>query len=342
MVEGRRRLSHSREVNASAWTFKTFGDYRSVLERTTAPLTSPGPLECLVRVKVFALNFPDLLLIAGKYQLKPELPATPGMEAMGVVEVAGPGSRFAPGDRVSISVLHGAFVDSGVFADAFLMPVPKGMSDEQAAAFHVTYQTSFCGLERRANLKAGETLLVHGAAGGVGTAAVQLGRAMGATVIATAGGPEKCAVARQCGAQHVIDTRSEDFVERVKVLTEGKGADVIYDPIGGETFDKSTKVLAFEGRLLVIGFASGTIPTIAVNRLLLKTAAVVGLQWGAYKLIAPQLVEDAHRTLSAMFEAGKIAPVIDPRRFEFAQLPDALAHLESRKAVGKVVVKSGG
>ncbi len=325
-------------MTPSAWAFETFGDYRSVLRQTPLTLASPGPLECLVRVKALALNFPDLLLIAGKYQLKPELPATPGMEAMGVVEQVGPGSRFAPGDRVSISVLHGAFVEAGVFPDAFLMPVPKGMSNAQAAAFHVTYQTSFCGLGRRASLEAGETLLVHGAAGGVGTAAVQLGRAMGATVIATAGGPDKCAVARQCGAHHVIDTRSEDFVERVKTLTEGKGADVIYDPVGGETFDKSTKVLAFEGRLLVIGFASGTIPTIAVNRLLLKTASVVGLQWGAYKLVAPQVVEDAHRTLSAMFEAGAIAPVIDPRRFDFAQLPEALAHLESRKAVGKVVV----
>lgn len=325
-------------ATSAAWTFKTFGDYRSVLERSTVPVPDPGPLECLVRVKACALNFPDLLLVAGKYQLKPELPATPGMEAMGIVERAGPGSRYAPGDRVSISVLHGAFVEQGVFPDAFLMPVPTGMSDEQAAAFHVTYQTSFCGLERRANLKAGETLLVHGAAGGVGTAAVQLGRAMGATVIATAGGPEKCAVAKQCGAHHVIDTRAEDFVERVKQLTDGRGADVIYDPVGGETFDKSTKVLAFESRLLVIGFASGTIPTVAVNRLLLKTASVVGLQWGAYKLVAPQVVEAAHRTLSAMFEAGKLAPVIDPRRFRFAELPDALAHLESRKAVGKVVV----
>jgi NADPH2:quinone reductase len=323
---------------SSAWTFKAFGPYRSVLERASLTVGAPGPLECVVQVRACALNFPDLLLIAGKYQLKPELPATPGMEAMGIVEEAGPGSRFKPGDRVSISVLHGAFVDRGIFPDAFLMPVPTGMSDEQAAAFHVTYQTSFCGLERRAWLKAGETLLVHGAAGGVGTAAVQLGVAMGATVIATAGGPEKCAVAKQCGAHHVIDTHSEDFVERVKSLTEGRGADVIYDPIGGETFDKSTKVLAFEGRLLVIGFASGTIPSIMVNRLLLKTASVVGLQWGAYKLIAPHLVEEAHRTLSAMFEAGKIAPVIDPRRFTFAQLPDALAHLESRQAVGKVVI----
>lgn len=323
-----------------AWTFDRFGPFAEVLALTQQPpLPAPQQAECLVAVKAVALNFPDLLLVAGKYQVKPELPAVPGMEAMGVVEAAGPASRFRVGQRVSISLVNGAFTERGVYPDAFLLPVPDGMSNAQAAAFHVTYQTSLFGLDHRAHLQAGETLLVHGAAGGVGTAAVQLGKALGARVIATAGGAAKVAVAKQCGADDVIDTRTEDFVERVKSLTEGRGADVIYDPIGGETFDKSTKVLAFEARLLVIGFASGVIPTVAVNRLLLKTASVVGLQWGMYKFVAPEKVAAAHDRLCELFTKGLVAPVIDPKRFSFEQLPKALAHLESREAVGKVVVE---
>jgi NADPH2:quinone reductase len=321
-----------------AWQFDTFGPFRDVLRLREVPTPTPGEGECLVRLMALALNFPDLLVISGAYQVKPELPAVPGMEAMGVVEAVGPNARFRPGQRVCVNVVNGAFAEKGVFPDALLLDVPEGMSDAQGAAFHVTYQTSLFALEHRAGLKANETLLVHGAAGGVGTAAVQLGKALGARVIATAGGPEKTAVAKACGADDVIDTRSEDFVARVKALTDGRGADVIYDPIGGTTFDQSTKVLAFEGRLLVIGFASGVIPTVAVNRLLLKTASVVGLQWGMYKFVAPGKVQAAHERLSALFREGRIAPVIDPARFSFEQLPDALAHLESRAAVGKVVV----
>ncbi len=321
------------------WTIDRFGPFAEVLAvKPLGPLAEPQAAECRVRVLAIGLNFPDLLLIAGKYQVTPELPAVPGMEGMGIVEVAGPGSRFVPGQRVCINALHGVFTEVGVFPDGFLLPVPDGMSNAQAAAFHVTYQTSYFALEHRSQLKRGETLLVHGAAGGVGSTAVQLGKAMGARVIATAGGEAKTAVAKACGADEVIDTRREDFVARVKALTEGRGADVIYDPVGGETFDKSTKVLAFEGRLLVIGFASGVIPTIAVNRLLLKTASVVGLQWGAYKFLAPEKVEAAHQVLSAMFVKGQLAPVVDPSRFGFDDVPKALRHLESRDAVGKVVI----
>ncbi len=321
-----------------AWQFESFGPFREVLKQVDVPTPTPGEGECLVRLEALALNFPDLLVVAGTYQVKPELPAIPGMEAMGVVEAAGPNARFRPGDRVCVNGVNGAFAEKALFPDALLLPVPQGMSDAQAAAFHVTYQTSLFGLDHRAQLKATETLLVHGAAGGVGTAAVQLGKALGARVIATAGGPAKTAVARRCGADEVIDTRTEDFVARVKALTDGRGADVIFDPIGGETFDKSTKVLAFEGRLLVIGFASGVIPTVAVNRLLLKTASVVGLQWGMYKFVAPEKVAAAHERLGVMFQEGRIEPLIDPRAFGFDALPEALAHLQSREAVGKVVV----
>ncbi len=321
-----------------AWQFDAFGSPREVLKLRELATPKPAEQECLVRTRALALNFPDMLLVEGKYQMKPDLPATPGMEAMGVVEEAGPGSKFKKGQRVLVSQMHGCFAEAIVAADAFLMEVPEGMSDEQAAGFHVTYQTSYFALVNRAGLKPGEVLLVHGAAGGVGTAAVQLGHALGARVIATAGGARKCEIAKACGADEVIDTRTQDFVAEVKKLTEGRGADVIYDPIGGETFDKSTRVVAFEGRILVIGFASGVIPTIAVNRLLLKTAAVVGLQWGAYKLFAPEKIEAAHRELSGMFTAGKIKPVVYEKRFTLEQLVDAMDALTSREAYGKVTV----
>ncbi len=321
-----------------AWQFDSFGVPRSVLQLRELPAPKPGEGECLVLTRAVALNFPDILLVEGKYQFKPELPAIPGMEAMGVVEQSGPGSRFKPGQRVLVSVLNGAFAEQLVAQDALMLEVPEGMSDEAAAGFHVTYQTSYFALVHRAALRPGEWLLVHGAAGGVGTSAVQLGKALGARVIATAGGLKKCEVAKACGADFVIDTRSQDFVAEVKRITEGRGADVIYDPVGGETFEKSTKVIAFEGRILVIGFASGTIPTVSVNRLLLKTAAVVGLQWGAYKLIAPEKVEAAHRALCDLFTAGKIKPVIFDRRLGFEQLLDGLDALSSREAFGKVVL----
>ena len=321
-----------------AWQFDTFGPFHEVLKLRSLPTPTPGAQETLVRTGALALNFPDMLLVEGKYQLKPELPAIPGMEAAGVVEQAGPGSRFKVGQRVLVSQIFGSFAEKLVVPDALAMAVPDSMSDAEAAAFHVTSQTSYFALVQRAALKAGETLLVHGAAGGVGTTAVSIGKALGARVIATAGGAAKCEVAKRCGADVVIDTRTEDWVAKVKEVTEGKGADVIYDPIGGETFDKSVKVVAFEGRILVIGFASGTIPTVAVNKLLLKTASVMGLQWGAYKLFAPEKVEAAHEVLVKWFLEGKVKPVLYEKRFRFEQLPEALTALQSREAYGKVVV----
>jgi NADPH2:quinone reductase len=324
-----------------AWQFDAFGPVRDVLKLRELPTPTVGAQECLVRTRALALNFPDMLLVEGKYQMKPELPAVPGMEAMGVVEEAGPGSRFAKGQRVLVSQIHGSFAELICVPDPLLLDVPESMSDAEAAGFHLTYQTSYFALTHRAQLKPGETLLVHGAAGGVGTAAVQLGKALGARVIATAGGAAKCEVARRCGADFVIDTRTQDFVAEVKTLTDGRGADVIYDPIGGETFDKSTKVVAFEGRILVIGFASGVIPTVSVNRLLLKTASVVGLQWGAYKMFSPEKVEAAHRELCALYVVGKIRPVVFARSFAFEQLVDAMDSLTSREAYGKVVVQVG-
>ncbi len=320
-----------------AWRFDRFGPYREVLHLETMPSVAPERLECRVAIKAIGLNFPDALLVEGKYQLKPELPATPGMEAMGVVVQAGPESRFAVGQRVLVALINGTFAEEVVVSDSFLLAVPDGMTDAQAAGFHVTYQTSLLALQR-ATLAAGETLLVHGAAGGVGTAAVQLGKALGARVIATASGAAKCAVATRCGADEVIDLKAEDFVPKVKALTDQRGADVIYDPVGGEVFDKSLKVIAIEGRLLTIGFASGTIPTVAVNKLLLKNASVVGVQWGTYKFHKPERIAALHEQLCGLFSAGKISPILFEKTFPFEQLPEALTALLSRDAYGKVIV----
>jgi NADPH:quinone reductase len=322
-----------------AWTFHAFGPYREVLKLEDGPSApKPGPGECRLAMRAVALNFPDVLLVEGKYQVRPPLPAVPGMEGVGVVVEAGPGSRFQVGQRVLVGQLAGVFAEEVTTTDSALFPVPDAMSDAEAAGFHVTYQTSYLGLTLRAGLKAGETLLVHGAAGGVGTAAVQLGKALGARVLATATGAAKCEVARLCGAAAAIDLASQDFVAEVKRLTGGRGVDVVYDPVGGELFDRSQKVMAREGRLLVIGFTSGTIPTVAVNRLLLKNLSVVGFQWGTYKAEAPQVVAQAHQALCELFLEGRVKPVLSPGRFTFEALPDALARLLSREAQGKVVV----
>jgi NADPH2:quinone reductase len=321
-----------------AWRFDRFGPFKEVLHLASVTTPAPDAQECRVRMRAIGLNFPDVLLVEGKYQLKPELPATPGMEGMGEVVEAGPGSRYRVGQRVLVNLLNGTFAEEVTVSDAFLLPVPDGMSDGQAAAFHVTYQTSHLALLHRGQLKAGETLLVHGGAGGVGTAAIQLGRAFGARVIATATGALKCGVAKRCGADEAIDLKTEDFVARVKTLTDGRGVDVVYDPVGGELFDRSLKVLALESRLLVIGFTSGTIPSVPVNRLLLKNASVVGVQWGTYKFQQPERIVAMHDDLCARFTAGRISPVLYEKTFPFERLPDALEVLMSREAWGKVIV----
>lgn len=275
-----------------AWTVAALGPYREVLrlrEDLPAPVLGSDDAT-IVSVRAAALNFPDLLVIAGGYQMKPELPFVPGMELAGEVVQAGPRSRFREGQRVMSMGLTGAFAEVAACPDATTFAVPEGMSWRQAAAFQMTYQTSYFALRHRGQLRPGEWLLVHGGAGGVGSAAIQLGVAMGARVIATASGAAKVALCKALGAEAAIDLSAGGFVEEVKARTEGKGADVIFDPVGGDVFDQSTKVLAWEGRLVVVGFASGRIPTIAANRVLLKNAAVVGLQWGMYRLHDPDKV----------------------------------------------------
>ena len=320
-----------------AWRAHAYGAYKDVLRLEDIDAPSAPEDGAVVSIKSAALNFPDLLAIAGKYQVKAPLPFVPGIEAAGVVKSAGPKSRYKIGDRVIASTLWGAFAEELAVPDAMLFPTPPSMPDDEAASLLVTYQTSYFALIHRAALRAGETLLVHGGAGGVGISAIQIGKALGATVIATAGADDKLDVCRKAGADHVINYKDEDFVAVVQRLTGGRGADVVYDPVGGDVFDKSLKCIAWEGRLLVIGFASGRIPEVAANKILLKNISIIGLFWGAYMTRDPQKIRDAHDGLIKMYEQGAIKPLVW-RRFPLAELPDALAALESRASHGKIVV----
>ena len=304
------------------------------------PELRPGTLGITVRAA--GCNFFDILMCQGKYQVKPPFPFTPGAEVAGEVTAVGEGvSGFAVGDRIFGSSGLGGFAERAVVPAAGAHRLPEGMSFEEGAALPIIYPTSYAGLVYRAALAPGETLLVHAAAGGVGSAAVQIGVALGAKVIATAGGADKLEVARRAGAHHVIDYREDDFVPRVKELTDGRGADVVYDPVGGDVFDQSLKCIAWNGRLLVIGFAGGRIPEVKANRILLKNIAVVGLHWGAYVQHEPERIAETFEALFALFEKGAIAPLIY-KRYPLEQVAEALCDLASRKTYGKLIVTPGG
>ena len=300
------------------------------------PVVGAGQLG--VDVRAAGCNFFDILIVKGQYQVKPPFPFIPGGEIAGVVTEVGPGvSAFAKGDRVLASAPMGGYAERIAIPAAFAHRMPDGMSFEEGAGFPIVYPTSYAGLVYRAHLQPGETLLVHAAAGGVGLAAVQIGKALGAKVIATAGGPDKVKIALEAGADHGIDYNAEDFVLRVKEITGGKGADVIYDSVGGDVFDQSMKCIAWNGRLLVIGFAGGRIPSVAANRILLKNVAVTGLHWGAYAKNEPQRIPETFAALFRLYEEKKIHPVVYPA-FPLERAADALAALGSRKTHGKVVL----
>jgi NADPH2:quinone reductase len=309
-------------------------------ELTYADVADPRPGEgqVLVEVRAIGCNFPDILMVQGKYQVKPPLPFTPGHEVAGVVRAVGPGvTRVRPGQRVLAMLGWGAYAELALAAAAQTFVVPDAMSFEEAAGFGLVYQTSYCALAHRAALRAGESLLVHGAAGGVGLAAVQIGKALGARVLATAGSPAKLEVVRQSGADVLIDYRREEWIERVKAETGGEGADVIYDPVGGDVFDGSTRCIAFEGRLLTIGFADGRIPSVAVNRILLKNISIVGVHWGLYQRRGSPLVERWMDALFALYEKRAVRPVIY-RTWPLREAAAALAAIAGRESYGKVVL----
>lgn len=320
-----------------AWMVEQYGPFQDVLQWTTVPRPTPDAGCCLIRVKAAGVNFPDILAIAGKYQVRVPLPFTPGTEFSGEIVAVGEGSRFKPGDRVMGFQFNGAFAEYIVAPEQVLFPVPNNMPHNEAAGFLVTYQTAHFALTRRTRLDHGEILLVHGGAGGVGTAAIQLGKSFGATVIATAGG-SKTEVCKHAGADHVIDYKAEDLVARVREITDGHGADVILDPVGGDVFDASTRCLAWEGRLVVVGFTSGRIPDIAANRILLKNISVIGLNWPNYQLHQPELIVEAQNQLYDLYTKGDIKPVIN--RIELLEnLPQALEAIQRRESYGKIILQ---
>jgi NADPH2:quinone reductase len=300
------------------------------------PELRPGTLA--VDVRAAGCNFFDILMVQGRYQVKPPFPFIPGAEISGVVRAIGEGVRgFAVGDRVLAGAGMGAFAERAVVPASAAHELPPGMDFAAGAALPTIYPTSYAGLVLRAHLAQGETLLVHAAAGGVGSAAVQIGRALGARVIATASGPEKLKIAREAGADVAIDYVKEDFVARVLEETGGRGADVIYDSVGGDVFDKSLKCIAWNGRLLVIGFAGGDIPSVKANRILLKNIAVVGLHWGAYAKFEPERIPEVYRALFDLHAQGAIRPLIY-REYPLDRVSEALAALGSRQSWGKVIL----
>lgn len=323
-----------------SWKVTELGEPRDVLKIMHVELPQKQENEVLIQVKATALNFFDILLCQGKYQEKPPLPFTFGSEVSGVVIKADNGSRFQEGQRVLAlpKLPNGGLAEYISVPENLVYPIPESMSWNDAAALFITYHTSYYALFNRANLKKGEVLLVHAGAGGVGSASIQLGKAAGAFVIATAGGPDKTQICQELGADVVIDYLEEDFVEIVKRETGGKGADVIYDPVGGHVFDRSRKCIAFDGRLLVIGFAGGEIPSIPANHILIKNYSVVGVHWGLFNRLNPEKVVQEHNELMDLYVEGKIKPLIY-QEFDFEEVPKALELLATRKTWGKLIIK---
>jgi NADPH2:quinone reductase len=296
-----------------------------------------------VRIAVHAagINFADLLLISGQYQEKPAFPFTPGMEVSGVITETGNGvSSLKVGDRVMALTGTGAYAEEVVVDANRVYLIPDKMDFVSAAAFPVAYGTSHGAFDWRAHLQPGEWLLVFGASGGVGLTAVEIGKAMGAHVIACASSAEKLAITRQCGADHLIDYSCEDIRERVKAITGGRGADVIYDPVGGDAFDAGLRSVAWGARVIIIGFASGRIPHAPANILLVKNIDVIGFYWGSYQARKPQLLRDSYTKLFRWYEEGKLNPHISAT-MDLEDVAQAMNLLRERKSTGKVVLTTG-
>lgn len=305
---------------------------------TDMPTPVPAPGQVLIEIKAASLNFPDLLIVQNKYQIKPPLPFVPGSEYAGVVRAVGAGvTHLQTGQSVACLSGTGGFGTHTLAPAALCMPLPEGFSHVDAAAFIMTYATSHHALIDRAQLKAGETVLVLGAAGGVGTAAIQIAKAAGATVIAAASTDEKCALCTSLGADATINYSQGDLRETIKRLTGGKGPDVIYDPVGGDYAEPAFRSIAWRGRYLVVGFASGPIPALPLNLALLKGASIVGVFWGEFAKREPQANAAMMGTLAQWYAQGKIKPVID-RTLPMADLAQAYALMGSRSVTGKLVM----
>ncbi|MGP1628369.1 MAG: NADPH:quinone oxidoreductase family protein [Giesbergeria sp.] len=305
---------------------------------TELPTPVPGPGQVLIEIKAASLNFPDLLIVQNKYQIKPALPFVPGSEYAGVVQAVGPDvAHLKPGQRVACLSGTGGFGTHTLAPAALCIPLPDAFPYVDAAAFIMIYATSWHALVDRAKLQAGETVLVLGAAGGVGTSTIQIAKAMGARVIAAASTDEKCALCRSLRADATINYSTEDLRDAIKNATDGKGPDVIYDPVGGDLAEPAFRSIAWRGRYLVVGFAAGSIPTFPLNLLLLKGASLVGVFWGEFAKREPKANAAMMGELAQWYGQGRIKPVID-RTMPMAELPAAFAHMASRTVKGKLVL----
>ena len=309
-----------------------------VLRMDEVALPPPGPGQLRLDLKACSVNFPDILMVQGKYQFKPELPFAPGMEGAGVVAETGEGvTMFKRGDRVMAGLRTGGFAQAANVSEAACHKIPGTLDFAEAAAYSAAYLTAYVALVCRGNLQPGETLLVHGATGGVGLAAVDIGKLLGATVIATSASSEKLKVVKSRGADHVLNLTG-GFREQVKELTGGGGADVIYDPVGGDVFDESVRCIAWNGRLLIIGFAGGRIPSLPVNMPLIKGFSVIGVRAGEYGRRDPAAGRANIEAIMRLAADGKIRPHICAR-FPLERAVDALRMLQNREAIGKVVIE---
>ncbi|MYT71917.1 MULTISPECIES: NADPH:quinone oxidoreductase family protein [unclassified Streptomyces] len=316
-----------------AWQVHENGEPSEVMRLEEVARPEPGEGQVLLKVRAANINFPDALLCRGQYQVRPPLPFTPGVEICGETEdgrrvIANPALPF------------GGFAEYAVADARALLPAPDALDDAETAALHIGYQTGWFGLHQRARLQEGETLLVHAAAGGVGSAAVQLGKAAGARVIGVVGGPDKAKVAQELGCDVVIDRRSDDVIAAVKEATGGRGADVIYDPVGGDAYQQSAKTVAFEGRIVVVGFASGSIPSPALNHALVKNYSIMGLHWGLYAQKNPKLIPHCHEKLTELAARGAIKPLVSDR-VDLADAPAAVQRVADGVTTGRVVVVPG-
>jgi NADPH2:quinone reductase len=314
-----------------AWQVTRHGEPADVLRLVDVPEPEPGPGQLKVKVRAAALNFPDVLLCRGQYQIQPPLPFTAGVELCG--EVVGSGQRIVG----TPALPHGALAEYALVEEREVYEAPESLDDAEAAALFIAYQTGWFGLHRRARIQPGETLLIHAAAGGVGSAAIQLGKAAGAKVIGVVGGAEKAKVAAELGADVVIDRREQDFVSVVKEVTGGRGADVVYDPVGGEAYAGSAKCVAFEGRIIVVGFAGGTVPAPHLNHALVKNYSILGLHWGLYRTKDPESIRECHDRLTELAASGAISPLIGGR-LGLDEVPDGLTRLGAGDTVGRLAV----
>ncbi|GAB3043525.1 NADPH:quinone oxidoreductase family protein [Virgibacillus ainsalahensis] len=322
-----------------SWKVTELGEPKDVLklQESTRPNAEKG--QVLIEVEASSLNFFDILLCQGKYQERPTIPFTPGAEISGIIRSVGEGCQLKEGQRVIATpkLPQGGLSEWVSVSEESVYIVSDTMSASEAAGMFITYQTSYYALYHRSNIQKGEVLLVHAGAGGVGSSAIQLGKAKGAKIIATAGGPEKVQLCKDLGADVAIDYTTEDFVKIVKEETNGRGADVIFDSVGGDVFDRSRKCIAFDGRILVIGFAGGRISDAPVNHALVKNYSIVGVHWGLFRGLNPEKVSEIHDDLMRLYEEGSVQPLIY-HEYDFKDVPAALEVLADRKTYGKLIV----